>query len=107
MSFLTVLMDKAAGKGTIQDFSESLQSLPTDIQTILIKGKMNVDALKFEIERIEAQIKKVKAEKEAIEKNLDSTKSEIAKAKAKEKEKEKEPSAAFNGVMAILKSKYK
>lgn len=76
MSFLTVLMDKAAGK-----------------------GKMNVDALKFELERIEAQIKKVKAEKESIEKSLASTKSAIAK--------EKEPSAAFNGVMSILKAKYK
>lgn len=101
MSFLTVLMDKAAGKGTIQDFSKSMQSLPTDIQTILVKGKMSVDALKFEIDRIEAQIKKVKAEKEAIEKNLASTNSAIAKAK------EKEPSAAFNGVMQILKNKYK
>lgn len=101
MSFLTVLMDKAAGKGTIQQFSESIQSLPTDVQTILLKGKMSMDALKFEIARIEAQIKKVKAEKESIEKNLASTKGEIAKAK------EKEPSAAFNGVMSILKAKYK
>lgn len=101
MSFLTVLMDKAAGKGTIQDFSKSMQSLPTNIQTILVKGKMSMDALKFEIERIEAQIKKVKAEKEAIEKSLASIKTEITKAK------EKEPSAAFNGVMSILKAKYK
>ncbi|WP_425915405.1 hypothetical protein [Pseudomonas sp. GWSMS-1] len=104
MSFLTVLMDKAAGKGTIQDFSKSMQSLPTDIQTILVKGKMSMDALRFEIDRVEAQIKKVKAEKEAIEKNLASTKSEIAKA---QEAKEKTPSPAFNGVMALLKSKYK
>lgn len=101
MSFLTVLMDKAAGKGSIQDFSESMQSLPTDIQTILVKGKMSMDALKFEIARIDAQIAKVKAEKEAIEKNLASTKSAITK------DKDKEPSAAFNGVMSILKAKYK
>lgn len=101
MSFLTVLMEKSAGKGTIQQFSESIQSLPEDIQTILVKSKMRNDALMFEIERIEANIKKVKAEKEAIEKNLASTKNEITKAK------EKEPSVAFNGVMAILKNKYK
>ncbi len=103
MSFLTVLMDKAAGKGTIQQFSESIQSLPTDVQAILVKGKMNVDALKFEIERIEAQIAKVKAEKVALEKNLASTKGEITKAK---EAKENTPSPAFNGVMAILKTKY-
>lgn len=101
MSFLTVLMEKSAGKGTIQQFSESIQSLPEDIQTILVKSKMKNDALMFEIERIEASIKKVKAEKEEIEKNLSSTKNEITKAK------ENTPSPAFNGVMAILKSKYK
>lgn len=101
MSFLTVLMEKSADKGTTKQFSESIQSLPEDIQTILVKSKMRNDALMFEIERIEANIKKVKAEKEAIEKNLSSTKNEITKAK------EKEPSPAFNGVMAILKSKYK
>lgn len=97
-------MEKSAGKGTIQQFSESIQSLPTDIQTILVKSKTKNDALMFEIERIEAQIAKVKVEKAAIEKNLASTKSEITKEK---EAKEKEPSAAFNGVMAILKSKYK
>lgn len=104
MSFLTVLMDKTAGKGTIQDFSKSMQSLPTDIQTILVKGKMSMDALKFEIDRIEAQIAKVKAEKATLENNLASTKNQITKT---QEAKEKEPSAVFNGVMAILKSKYK
>lgn len=95
MSYFNERLLKMNLNSTLQEFSAVIEPFPSNIKEMLIKGKMKNDALVHELKVIEAKIAKAKAERKQLEESL-----------AKAKEEQKEPSAAFNGVMAILKAKY-
>ncbi len=103
LPFTNRLMTSLTAQPSIQDFSQAIQEFPENIQSILVKAKMQNDALLAEISIINSKIAKAKLEASAIEKEILLTK----QAKDDAIKKENTPSPAFNGVMALLKSKYK
>lgn len=104
LPFTNRLMKSLAAQPSIQDFSADIQAFPKTVQTLLVEAKARNDALLAEIDIINRKIAQAKVDAAAIEKQTLLTKQATDAAK---KGKEKTPSPAFNGVMAILKSKYK
>lgn len=104
LPFTNRLMTSLTAQPSIQDFSQAIQEFPENIQSILVKAKMQNDALLAEISIVNSKIAKAKLEASAIEKEILLTKQAKDDAIKKEKEKSSEP---FNAVMTILRNKYK